>query len=63
MHRDEVKAALEDPVKRTVFRTKDGIAEVWIYPSIRLLQGHLRGGGTLFRLVIVDGALALIEPF
>ncbi len=62
MDRDQVKAVLGEPVKTTVFTTRDGVTEIWIYPAVRLHQGHMHADGTLFRLVLTAGRLALIEP-
>lgn len=61
MDRAQVQAVLGDPVRRTVFDTKGAATEVWIYPAVRLHQGHTHAGGTLYRLVFVDGRLSVIE--
>lgn len=59
MDHDQVWAVLGDPVRRTRFSH----SEVWLYPGHRLHQGHLRTqGSTLFRLVFINGRLAVIEP-
>lgn len=63
MDRDQVKAVLGEPIKRTVFTRRDGVTEIWIYPAVRLHQGHMHADGTLYRLVLADGRLVLIEPF
>lgn len=64
MDREQVKVVLGDPVKSTVFKSPDRLTEVWIYPAVRLHQGQLHAdGGSLFRLVLIDGRLAVVEPF
>ena len=64
MDREQVKVVLGEPVKSTVFRSPERLTEVWIYPAVRLHQGQLHSdGGSLFRLVLVNGKLAVVEPF
>ena len=61
MDRAQVQAVLGDPVRTTVFHTKERATEVWLYPAVRLHQGHMHAGGTLYRLVFADGKLSVIE--
>ena len=64
MNRDQVTAVLGKPVKVTRFIRDQRVTEVWIYPAARLHQGALRmDDGSLFRLVIADDRLTVIEPF
>ena len=64
MDRDQVKAVLGEPLKTSIFGRKDGTrTEVWIFPAVRLHQDRVGGEhGTLFRLVFIDGRLAVMEP-
>lgn len=58
----QVWVVLGDTLRRTRYPGRPP-AEVWIYPAHRLHQDQLRShGASLFRLVFVDGRLALIEP-
>ena len=58
----QVRAVLGTPVKTAVFRHERNI-EVWLYPSHRLHQDQLRGDKAwMFRLVLIDGILTIIEP-
>lgn len=62
MDRDQVKAVLGAPVKTADFHREREI-QIWIYPGHRLHQDQLRGDKAwLFRLVLIDGILAVIEP-
>ena len=64
MNREQVTAVLGKPVKVTRFVRDERLTEVWIYPAARLHQGTLRmHDGSLFRLVITDDRLTVIEPF
>lgn len=64
MNRQQVTAVLGKPVKVTRFVRDQRVTEVWIYPAARLHQGTLRvDDGSLFRLVITDDRLLVIEPF
>ncbi len=64
MDREQVRVVLGEAIRASAFRRTDGsLAEVWIYPANRLFQDQLNGhGSTLFRLVLVDGVLAVVEP-
>ena len=62
MDREQVTIVLGTPVKRTVYPGLPS-SEVWLYRWARLHQDALRAhGATLFRLVFVDGLLAVAEP-
>lgn len=62
MDREQVTIVLGTPVKRTVYPGPPS-SEVWLYRWARLHQDALRAhGATLFRLVFVDGRLAVAEP-
>ncbi len=63
MDREQVTAVLGEPVRKTAFRRKDGIAEVWLYPAERLHQSQLHGDrATLFRRVLMTGVVVDVEP-
>ncbi len=62
MDEEQVRVVLGEPVRRTRF-TRRRTIEVWIYPGYTLHQDQMRGhGAQLFRLVFIEGALAIIEP-
>ena len=62
MDRDQVRAVLGGPVKATEFHRERHV-QIWIYPGYRLHQDQLRADKAwLFRLVLVDGVLTIIEP-
>lgn len=62
MDRAQVRAVLGSPQRITVFR-RDRNVEVWIYPAHRFHQDQLRGDKAwVFRLVLIDGILTIIEP-
>lgn len=62
MDAEQVRAVLGTPARRTTFATKRGF-EVWIYQGYRLHQDQVHGDKAwLFRLVLIDGVLTIIEP-
>lgn len=62
MDLEQVQAVLGDPVQKKSFPGRSPV-ESWLYPAARLHQGHYRySGGTLLRLVFIDGRLSLLEP-
>ena len=62
MDREQVRAVLGVPVKTAEFHRERQI-QIWIYPGYRLHQDQLRGDKAwLFRLVLIDGVLTIIEP-
>lgn len=62
MDEPQVRVVLGDPARRTAFGTAP-VVDVWLYPGYRLHQDPMRSHGVqLFRLVFIDGRLALIEP-
>ncbi len=62
MDREQVWVVLGEPLRKASFGDRDPI-EVWIYPAHRLHQDPVRShGATLFRIVLLDGRVALIEP-
>lgn len=62
MDREQVRAVLGLPVKATEFGRERHI-QIWIYPGYRLHQDQLRADKAwLFRLVLIDGVLTIIEP-
>ena len=64
MDREQVVAVAGEPVRSTKFNRNDQSAEILIYPGHRLHQGHLRSdGGSLFRVVLVNGTVVHLEPF
>lgn len=61
MDREQVWTVLGDPVRKTTFSASK--CDVWLYPSFRLHQDQLHShGADSFRLVFIDGRLAIIEP-
>jgi hypothetical protein len=64
MDREQVLAVAGQPVKSRTFKRDGRLTEVLIYPAFRLHQGHLRSdGGSLFRVVLVNGTVTYMEPF
>lgn len=62
MDQRQVWVVLGDPVRRTTFGAGSSV-NLWLYPGYRLHQDQMHGhGAALFRLVFIDGRLALIEP-
>lgn len=62
MDREQVRAVLGGPLKTAVFRRERNI-EIWIYPGHRFHQDQLQGDKAwVFRLVLIDGILTIIEP-
>src|SRR6266540_5267328 len=62
MDAEQVRAVLGTPAQKKGFRGQRNI-EVWIYPGYRLHQDQMRADKAwLFRLVLIDGVLTLIEP-
>ncbi len=63
MDREQVVVVLGQPLDRREYGGTPPV-EAWFYPGHKLHQDHHRtGGSTLFRVVFVDGRVALIEPF
>lgn len=61
MDREQVWTVLGDPVRKAIFSS--GRFESWLYPANRLHQDQLHShGANSFRLVFIDGRLALVEP-
>lgn len=61
MDREQVWVVLGDPLRKSVFSL--GRFEVWLYPATRLHQDQLHShGAASFRLVFIEGRLAIIEP-
>lgn len=61
MDREQVWVVFGEPIRKTRFSGPQAI-EVWLYPGHRFHQDSLRGHGvTLFRVVFIDGRVALIE--
>ena len=64
MNREQVIAVAGQPVMSKSFNRDGRLTEVLIYPAHRLHQGHLRSdGGSLFRVVLVNGTVTVLEPF
>lgn len=62
MDSEQVRAVLGTPLRTAVFGREQDI-EVWIYPGHRLHQDQLRGDKAwMFRLVLINGILTIIEP-
>lgn len=61
MDREQVWVVLGDPLRKKEF--SPGGVEVWLYPSTRLHQDQMHShGAETFRLVFMNGRLAIIEP-
>ncbi len=61
MDRDQVWVVFGEPIRKTRY-SSPGAPEVWIYPGHKFHQDPVRGHGvTLFRVVFVDGRVALVE--
>lgn len=61
MDREQVWVVFGEPIRKTRFSGPRAL-EVWLYPGHKFHQDPLRGHGvTLFRVVFIDGRVALIE--
>ena len=61
MDREQVWVVFGEPLRKTRY-SGPGAPEVWIYPGHKFHQDPVRGHGvTLFRVVFVDGHVALVE--
>ena len=61
MDREQVWVVFGEPIRKTRF-SGTGAPEVWIYPGHKLHQDPVRSHGvTLFRVVFIDGRVALVE--
>ena len=61
MDREQVWVVFGEPIRKTRF-SGTGTPEVWIYPGHKLHQDPVRSHGvTLFRVVFIDGRVALVE--
>ena len=61
MDREQVWVVFGEPISKTRY-SSPGAPEVWIYPGYKFHQDPVRGHGvTLFRVVFVDGRVALVE--
>ena len=62
MDEGQVWAVLGEPVRRATFGASSSV-RVWLYPAHRLHQDQVHShGAQLFRLLFIEGRLALIEP-
>ena len=62
MDREQVVVVLGQPLRRRDYGGTPPV-ETWSYPGYRLHQDHHRtGGSTLFRVIFIDGRVALVEP-
>lgn len=58
--REQGWTVLGDPVRKAIFSS--GRFEAWLYPAHRLHQDQLHShGADSFRLIFIDGRLAVIE--
>ena len=61
MDREQVWVALGEPIRKATFSGPRAL-ELWLYPGYKFHQDPLRGHSvTLFRVVFIDGRVALIE--
>ena len=61
MDREQVWVVFGEPIRKTRY-SSPGAPEVWIYPGHKFHQDPVRGHGvTLFRVVFIDGRVALVE--
>ena len=63
MDAEQVWVVLGDPIRKTRFTNSDAAIEVWLYPGHRLHQDQLHAhGNSMFRIVLVDGRVRIVEP-
>jgi hypothetical protein len=63
MNAEQVRVVLGDPTRRTRFNRGGDAFDVWLFPGHRFHQEKLHGeGSTLYRLVLINGVLAIVEP-
>lgn len=61
MDREQVWVVFGKPIRKTRY-SSPGAPEVWIYPGHKFHQDPMRSHGvTLFRVVFIDGRVALVE--
>ena len=63
MDAEQVRVVLGDPIRATRFARDTDTVDVWLYPGYRFHQERFHGSdSTLYRLVLVNGILAVVEP-
>ena len=63
MDAEQVRVVLGTPTRRTRFRRAGDTVDVWLFPGHRFHQEKLHAeGSTLYRLVLVNGVLVVVEP-
>jgi hypothetical protein len=63
MDAEQVRVVLGDPVRSTRFGHGGDVIDVWLFRGYRFHQERFPGkGSTLYRLVLVNGVLAIVEP-
>jgi len=63
MDAEQVRAVLGDPTRNTRFNRATDVIDVWLFPGYRFHQERMHGSGsTLYRLVLINGVLVLVEP-
>ena len=63
MDAEQVRVVLGDPTRSTRFSRAGDVIDVWLFPGHRFHQEQLHGNAsTLYRLVLINGVLAVVEP-
>lgn len=63
MDAEQVSVVLGHPVRSTRFSRGGDVIDVWLFPGHRFHQERLYGDrSTLYRLVLINGILAVVEP-
>jgi len=63
MDAEQVHVVLGDPIRKTRFGRDGDVVDVWLFPGHRFHQERLHGSASsLYRLVLVNGVLAVVEP-
>ena len=63
MDAEQVRVVLGAPTRTTRFKRDGDTVDVWLFPGYRFHQEKLHGdGSTLYRVVLINGVLTLVEP-
>jgi hypothetical protein len=63
MDAEQVYVVLGAPLRNTRFSRGGNVIDIWLFPGHLFHQERLHGkGSTLYRLVLVNGVLAVVEP-
>ncbi len=63
MDAEQVRVVLGAPMRSTRFSRAGDVIDIWLFPGHRLHQERLHAdGSTLYRLVLINGVLAVVEP-